>query len=73
MRIQNALYLEKEGDLLTTKKKERTYYPTILDLYTEALKEIKGIANQTVLKDRLSEKIKNEQKDFYAKSMKLRF
>ncbi|KUJ54637.1 MULTISPECIES: DUF4209 domain-containing protein [Chryseobacterium] len=65
MRIQNALYLEKEGDLLTSEKKERTYYPTILDLYTEALKEIKGIADQTVLKDRLSEKIKNEQKDFY--------
>ncbi|WBS74051.1 DUF4209 domain-containing protein [Elizabethkingia meningoseptica] len=65
MRIQNALYLEKEGDFLTSKKKERTYYPTILDLYTEALKGIKGIADQTVLKDRLSEKIKNEQKDFY--------
>ena len=65
MRIQNALYLEKEGDLLTSEKKERTYYPTILDLYTEALKEIKGIADQTVLKDRLSEKIKNEPKDFY--------
>lgn len=65
MRIQNALYLEKEGDLLTSEKKERTYYPTILDLYTEALKEIKGIADQTVLKNRLSEKIKNEQKGFY--------
>lgn len=65
MRKQNALYLEKEGDLLTSEKKERIYYPTILDLYTEALKEIKGIADQTVLKDRLYEKIKNEQKDFY--------
>ncbi|MDR6526196.1 hypothetical protein J2787_001566 [Chryseobacterium rhizosphaerae] len=65
MRIQNALYLEKEGDLLTSEKQERIYYPTILELYTEALKEIKGIADQAVLKDRLSEKIKNEQKGFY--------
>ena len=73
MRIQNALYLEKEGDLLTSEKKERTYYPTILELYTEALKEIKGIADQTALKDRLSEKIKIEQKDFYEllKKMKI--
>lgn len=73
MRIQNAIYLEKEADLLTSEKKERTYYPTILELYTEALKEIKGIADQTALKDRLSEKIKIEQRDFYEllKKMKI--
>jgi len=60
-KIQIALCLEKEGDYLISKKEPNTYYPNILNTYTKALKEIKGISKIDDVNLRLQTKIKKEQ------------
>ncbi|QBO59500.1 DUF4209 domain-containing protein [Chryseobacterium salivictor] len=65
VKIQHALCLEKEGDFLTSQKKPKTYYPTILQAYTNALRELKSLPNNDFFRDRLNNKIKYEQAEQY--------
>lgn len=60
-KIQIAICLEKEADYYVSQKQPNTYYPTILSIYTKALRETKGIAHNDELKARLQTKIKIEQ------------
>lgn len=60
-KIQIALCLEKEADYFVSQKEPNTYYPRILDIYTKALKEIKGICQNEELNSRLQTKVKKEQ------------
>jgi len=53
--------LEKEADLHVSQKQPNTYYPTILALYTESLRELKGVGNIEETRKRIERKIKQEQ------------
>jgi hypothetical protein len=53
--------LEKEADHQVSQKQPNTYYPTILSLYTNSLKELKGIVNVDQTRKRIERKIKQEQ------------
>ncbi|MDV3713800.1 hypothetical protein CMU40_14570 [Elizabethkingia anophelis] len=61
-KIQTAFCLEREADHYVSQKEPNTYYPNILSLYVDALKQIKGIAVDESFKTRLEQKIKKEQK-----------
>ncbi|WP_367915784.1 DUF4209 domain-containing protein [Leadbetterella sp. DM7] len=61
-KLQTALCLEKKADYYTSQKKPYTYTPDILQIYTEALRTIKGIVIDEAIKTRLEQKIKIEQK-----------
>lgn len=61
-RIQTALSFEKEADYFISQKEPNTYYPTILTIYTKALKVVKGINIDQEFKSRLQSKIKIEQR-----------
>ncbi|MDE5492235.1 DUF4209 domain-containing protein [Elizabethkingia meningoseptica] len=61
-KIQTALCFEREADHYVSQKEPNTYYPNILGLYIDALKQIKDIAVDESFKTRLEQKIKNEQK-----------
>lgn len=64
-RIQTALCLEKKADFYISQKEPNTYYPNILIIYTEALKEVKGISVDEAFKTRLQQKIKIEQSIYF--------
>ncbi|WBX97910.1 DUF4209 domain-containing protein [Chryseobacterium gambrini] len=64
-KIQNAICLEKEGEFITSQKKPKTYYPTILQVYTAALRELKSLPDNDAFRDRLNKKIKSEQIEQY--------
>lgn len=64
-KIQIALCLEKKADLYVSQKEPNTYYPNILTIYTEALKEVKGIPINEEFKTRLEQKIKIEQRIYF--------
>lgn len=61
-KIQTALCLEKEADFNINQKEPNTYYPRILEIYTKALREIKGVSQNDELKIRLQNKVKIEQR-----------
>ncbi|KQK26100.1 hypothetical protein AR438_10995 [Chryseobacterium aquaticum] len=65
LKVQNAISMEKEGDSTASKKEPGVYYPTILQAYTDALRELKSTPGNDDLKDRLNSKIKIEQKEYY--------
>lgn len=61
-KIQTALCLERKADHHVSQKEPNTYYPNILPIYVEALKEIKGVIVDEEFKTRLQKKIKTEQR-----------
>lgn len=60
-KIQTALCLEKKADYYVSQKAKNSYYPNILSIYTESIREIKGISSAKEIKNRLEQKIKFEQ------------
>lgn len=64
-KIQLALCLEAKADHFNTEKEENTYYPNILQTYTDSMKELKGIKVSSKIRKRLEGKIKNEQRLYY--------
>lgn len=64
-KIQIAFCLEKKADFYISQKKPDTYYPNILRIYTDALKEVKGIPIDEAFKSRLQRKIKIEQSIYF--------
>ncbi|GHA52402.1 hypothetical protein GCM10007103_35650 [Salinimicrobium marinum] len=60
-KTQTALCLEKKADFYISQKEPNTYYPTILSIYTEALKEVKGIPIDKAFESRLQKKIRIER------------
>ncbi|MDR5589010.1 DUF4209 domain-containing protein [Salegentibacter agarivorans] len=60
-KIQLALCFEAEADQYNSDKEENTFYPNILPLYIQSLKELKGIKESLSIKNRLERKIKKEQ------------
>lgn len=60
-KIQLALCFEAEADQYNSKKEDNTYYPKILSLYIQSLKELIGVKESLSIKNRLEKKIKKEQ------------
>lgn len=60
-RIKIAENYEKEGDFLVADKKLNTYYPSISNIYLNALREIKSVPNCDDLRNRLKIKVSKEQ------------
>lgn len=62
--------LEQNADNIVANKKENTFYPSIVDLYHEALCEIANFKDCEEEKQRLSRKLLTQQEEF-AKGMQL--
>ncbi|MGQ2981853.1 DUF4209 domain-containing protein [Flavobacterium sp.] len=59
--IELSQCLEKEADHHVSQKQPNTYYPTILSLYTDSLKQLKGVSVSLEVRTRIEQKVKNEQ------------
>lgn len=62
LKMQISSCLEKEGDYYISQKEPNTYYPTILSLYIDSLKQLKGVSVSSEIRSRLEQKIKSEQR-----------